>query len=395
MSYSLQGIFESSSWAIAKNSMALAALQLKAATGQEINRVSEDPTKANQILGLLNDSRSKEQYMTMIDELVSVLDLSSSVSQSIFKELSAAGTKLTSCISATSSEQLRRTTAGDLNNSLEQLVALANTQRMGQSLYAGDDSAIPPYTVQRNDKGQITRVIYQGSYEELKVQIADGLQMSALLVGDRLFRNDTREAPVFIGSTGAAGGAGTSSVRGDTTLTITGTPGNWQLSIDGGLSTVTVTGSETSVPVVNARTGEVLYVDATGIKAAGSEPVRVPGTYDMFNILINARDLLAGEQTLTESQYVTMMSETIRSVQGVEQKLVQVYPVVGGRIQTLTSLRDTIEEMKMNSDDEVALLRDADVTQVAIDLARYQTLYEMSLNVAAKMFSLNMLDFLD
>jgi hypothetical protein len=45
-------------------------------------------------------------------------------------------------------------------------------------------------------------------------------------------------------------------------------------------------------------------------------------------------------------------------------------------------------------DEEISLLRDADVTQVAIDLARYQVLYEMSLNVAAKMFDLTLLDYL-
>lgn len=394
MSYSLQGLFESTSWAIAKNSTALAGLQLKAATGQEINRVSDKPTDANQILGLLNDSRSKEQYLNVLDEAVGILDLSSAVSQSIFKELSGARSLLASSLSGTSSEQLRNTMATNLNASLEQLVSLANTQRLGQSLFAGTNSAILPYTVERDDNGQITQVLYQGSYDELKIQVSDGLQMSALLVGDRLFRNDTRQSPLFLGSTGAAGGSGTSSVRGDVMLTITGSTGNWQLSIDGGASSIAVTGTETNVPVVNASTGEVLYIDATGITMAGTEPVRVPGTYDLFNILINARDLLQNSSALNGSEYVDMMSETIASLQGVEEKLVQLFPIIGGRMQTLTGLRDTVEELKMNSDEEISLLRDADVTQVAIDLARYQVLYEMSLNVAAKMFSMTLLDFL-
>lgn len=394
MSYSLQGIFESSSWAIAKNSTALAGLQLKAATGQEINRVSEDPTDANQILGLLNDSRTKEQYVKMLDEAISILDLSSSVSQNIFTELANARSLLASSLSGTTSDQLRQTMATNLDTSLEQLVSLANTQRLGQSLFAGANSSNLPYAVERNDAGEITRVIYQGSYDEQKVQIADGLQMSAMIVGDRLFRNDTRGEPQFMGTTGAASGTGTGSTRGDVILTVTGSAGNWQLSIDGGLSTVTVTGAETNVPVVHSETGEVLYVDATAITRAGTEPVRTSGTYDMFNILINARDLLRNTAGLPQSEYITMMTETISSLQGVEEKLSQVFPIIGGRMQTLTSLRDTVDEMKMNTDEEISLLRDADVTQVAIDLARYQVLYEMSLNVAAKMFDLSLLDYL-
>jgi flagellin-like hook-associated protein FlgL len=178
-------------------------------------------------------------------------------------------------------------------------------------------------------------------------------------------------------------------------LSISGSAGNWQLSIDGGVSSITVNGSETNVPVISSVTGEVLYVDATGITQAGTEPIRVPGTYDMFNILINARDLLLNTNGLPESEYVAMMTETISSLQGVEEKLAQVFPIVGGRMQTLMSLRDSIEEMKFNTDDQVNMLKDADVTQVAIDLARYEVLYEMSLNVAAKMFSLSLLDFLN
>jgi flagellar hook-associated protein 3 FlgL len=394
MSYSLQGIFESSSWAIAKNSAALSALQLKAATGQDINSVSENPTKANQILGLLTDSRGKEQYLKTLNEVISILDLSSSVSQSIFTELSGSRSLLSSSLSGTTSEQLRRTMATNLNTSLEQLVSLANTQRLGQSLFAGADSNSLPYGVERNDQGQITRVIYNGSYLEQKVQVAEGLTMSAMLVGDSLFRNDSRQAPAFMGSTGAQGGIGTSSVRGDVMLTIGGSAGNWQLSIDGGVSNVTVTGTETNVPVINPVTGEVLYVDATGITQAGTEPVRVPGTYDMFNTLINARDLLLNVNGLSEAEYKAIMTQTISSLQGVEEKLAQVFPIVGGRMQTLSSLRDSIEEMKYNSDDQVNMLKDADVTQVAIDLARYEVLYEMSLHVATKMFSMSLLDFL-
>ncbi|MHC5083174.1 MAG: flagellar hook-associated protein FlgL [Planctomycetota bacterium] len=386
MAYSLDAIFKNSSWAIAKNSSALASLQQKAATGQDINRISDDPTDSNQIMGLLNDSRSKEQYIKTLDEVISILDLGSSVIQSLTEELGQARAQLTSAMSGATSGQLRGTLAADLDNTLEQLVSLVNTQRLGQN--------VVPYTVERNDQGEITRVIYQGSYEEQKVQVSSGLDMSAMLVGDDFFRVDDRGELEFFGDTGAAAGTGTSSVRGDTILEVTGVPGNWQLSIDGGATSVTVNGTETNVPVIHSETGEIIYLDATGITEAGTEPIRAPGTYDMFNILINARDMLKNTDNLKETQVVEMMSESIASVQNAQQKLVNAFPIVGGRVQTLTNLRDSIQDMKLNTDEEISLLRDTDVTQVAIDLARYEVLYEMSLNVAAKMFSMSLLDFL-
>ena len=394
MAYSLDAIFKNSSWAIARNSSALAALQQKAATGQDINRISDDPTDSNQILGLLNDSRSKEQYIKTLDEVISILDLSSSVIQSLTEEVGDARAQLTSAMSGATSGQLRGTLAADLDNTLEQLVSLVNTQRLGQSLFAGANSDVVPYTVERNDDGEITRVIYQGSYEEQKVQVSSGLEMSAMLVGDDFFRVDSRGELEFYGETGVAAGSGTSSVRGDTILEVTGVPGNWQLSIDGGLTSVTVNGTETNVPVIHSETGQIIYLDATGITQAGTEPIRVPGTYDMFNVLINARDMLKNKANLKETEVVDMLSETIASVQSAQEKLVNAFPIVGGRVQTLTNLRDSIEDMKLNTDEEISLLQDTDVTQVAIDLARYEVLYEMSLNVAAKMFSMSLLDFL-
>ena len=395
MSYSLDAIYKMSSWAIANNSVALAALQEKAATGLNIVRVSEDPGLANGILALQSDGRSKTQYLKTLDEVVGVLDLSASVIQSITGEVARARASLTATLSGTTSEQLRSTLAADLDNALEQLVALCNTDRLNQYLFGGASSQQPPYAVHRDGDGSITRVTYQGSSDEQKVEVVKGMEMSALLVGDELFGADGSKALTFYGQTGAAAGSGTSSVRGDVMLQVREAGGSYELSIDGGSHWVQVTGdNEQNVPVIHSQTGQVLYVDASGITAAGKEPVRSEGTFDMFNILIATRDLLNNADNLPEDQMLKMVSEATTVMKQVETNLVRAFPIVGGRIQSLTNLRDSIEEMKYNTNEEISRLYDADVTQIAIDLARSSVLYEMSLNVASKMFRMSLLDFL-
>ncbi len=395
MSYSLESIFKTTYWAISRHSETLNVLQQKAATGQDLSRVSDDPSRANQILGFQSDRRKKEVYLNTMEEAISILDLSSSVVQSIMSEMANARASLASTMSGTTSSQVRRTLATELNNALEQVISFANSERLGQYLFAGANSEQVPYQVERDGNGQIVRVNYQGSQQEQNVEIIQGMELSALLVGDRLFRDDTRQTPVFYGSTGAAAGSGTSSVRGDVYLTVAGSPGNYQLSIDGGASWVTVDGTETNVAVVNSQTGEVLYVDATGIQQTGMEPIRIPGTYDIFNILIYARDLLNNSQDLDDKTLDELMAATLTSMQEVEQKLVRSFPVIGGRIETLSNLKDSVEDLKVNSEDEVSRLLDADITQLSIDLARHQLLYEMSLVAASKIFSTSLLDFLE
>lgn len=397
MSYSLESIFKTTYWAISRHSETLNVLQQKAATGQDLSRVSDDPSRANQILGFQSDRRKKEVYLNTMEEAISILDLSSSVVQSIMSEMANARASLASTMSGTTSSQVRRTLATELNNALEQVISFANSERLGQYLFAGANSEQVPYQVERDGNGQIVRVNYQGSQQEQNVEIIQGMELSALLVGDQLFRDDSRQMPVFYGSTGAAAGSGTSSVRGDVYLTVAeaDSPGNYQLSIDGGASWVAVDGTETNVAVVNSQTGEVLYVDATGIQQTGTEPIRIPGTYDIFNILIYARDLLNNSQNLDDKTLDEMMAATLTSMQEVEEKLVRAFPVIGGRIETISNLKDSVEDLKVNSEDEVSRLLDADITQLAIDLARHQMLYEMSLTAASKIFSTSLLDFLE
>ncbi|HDS84161.1 MAG TPA: flagellar hook-associated protein 3 [Phycisphaerales bacterium] len=394
MSYSLDAIYKMSSWAIAKNSTALASLQQRAATGLNMLRVSEDPAVANGVLALQGDSRTKTQYLKTLDEVIGVLDLSSSVIQSITNEIARARASLTATLSGTTSQQLRSTLAADLNNALEQLVALCNTDRLNQYLFGGAGSGVPPYAVVRDGDGNIVRVTYQGSSEEQKVEVVKGLEMSALLVGSDLFGADSRKGLQFFGDTGAAPGSGASNTRGDVFLNIREAGSSYELSLDGEHWAAVTDENKTNVAVINPTTDEVLYVDASNITSEGKEPVRADGTFDMFNILISARDLLNNAEGLSESQITEMIAGTVTLMQNVEEKVVRAFPIVGGRVQTLTSLRDSIDEMKLNTDEEISRLYDADVTQVAIDLARYSVLYEMSLNVASKMFRMSLLDFL-
>lgn len=397
MSYSLEAIFNGATWSIATQSKALSELQTQAATGQEINRVSDDPDDAARILNLKAESRSKEQYLASIDEALSVLELGSSILQEgVSAEIANVRTKLTSVLTGTINTEIRATLADELNNALENMVSLANSKRLGHSLFAGANTDADAYAVVRDVNGDITSVTYQGSAEERKVDVAPGVQVSSVLTGESLFKADSERTYTFFGSSGAAIGSGTSSVRGDVMLEITDAGGgNYTLSIDGGDTTVTTTGGagDANLAVVNASSGEVLYVDATAITSVGTEPVRVEGTYDIFNVLMNTRDLLRNNESLPEAEVKAMLNATHESLSQVNRKFELAFPLIGGRIGTLTSLKTSMEDTKVNADEEISRLQDVDITQVAIKLAKHEVLYEMSLSVAAKMFSLSLFDF--
>jgi len=292
-------------------------------------------------------------------------------------------------------DQDRQRSAEAIDDMLEQLVQLANTKHTGQYLFGGANTAAAPYLIQRTN-GEITAVTYQGGGEDRKINVAPGVRSSSFYVGEDLFRGDDRAAPVFLESTGAKAGSGTSSVTGDVWLTVIHDGSNYKISIDDGATYVTVpAGGGANQPVTDSRTGKVLYVDTTAITATGTDLVRVPGTYDLFDTLITVRDILKNERGLDDNQLAQLRTNSLQSMDEINNLLIRDRASMGSRIGFLSNLKDSLENIKFNTSDEAAALGQTDIAVVAIDLSRRQVLYQVSLAVAGKLMSLSLLDFIE
>jgi len=293
-------------------------------------------------------------------------------------------------------EESRKQAAETVNSILEHVISLANTKRVNQYLFGGGDTASAPYVAECTD-GEITSVTYQGSLEDRNIEVAAGVESSAFCVGDNIFRSDERGTPVFVGDTGAAAGTGTSSVRGNIWLTVTEpVSGTYRLSIDGETSyvDVAVPPGNANTMVTHAETGEVLYVDTTEITSIGTDMVSVPGTHDIFNTLITLRGILRNERELSEVQLQELRENSLSSLDEVSNLLVQSSVSIGAKIGFLENLKNSLENVKYNTEDEITRLEEADIAQIAIGLSRREVLYQMSLSVAARLMSMSLLDFL-
>jgi flagellin-like hook-associated protein FlgL len=214
-------------------------------------------------------------------------------------------------------------------------------------------------------------------------------------VGDDIFRVDNREEPVFSGTTGAKAGTGTSNVRGDVWLTVEHDGTNYRVSIDDGATFVTVPeGGSTNQAVTDSRTGRVLYLDTTEINSTGQELVQVPGTYDLFTTLISIRDALLNDRELGHQDLLDTVARMVSAVEEVRTLLTQADVSTGSKVGFLDRLKDTLEDMQFDTQDEVTRLQEADISQIAIDLSRREVLYQMSLSVVGKLMSTSLLDFI-
>lgn len=393
MSGTLSNIYSNVSFALHLHSEAMVQLQEQASTGSRINRGSDDPSAANQILGLNSQERSLKNYIDNLSEVVSTLQISSTAIENITSALAETRTRLTQIASGIYNQDARERTAEGINDILEQIVSLANTKNMGQHLFGGGNTSVAPYLVERTD-GRITSVTYQGSSENRDIEVAPGVKSSAFQVGSDVFGSDNRSEPTFLGGTGAKAGPGTASVRGSTWLVVTGSADNYTLSIDDGLSTFNTDGTDANLAVTDSRTGEVLYVDTTGINSTGVDLVSTPGTYDIFSVLISIRDILKNVKGLPEAQVRELQNNFSNPIKEISNLLVQNEVSIGSKIGFLDNLKDSLKNLKYNTEDEATRLQEADITQIAIDLSRREVLYQMSLSIAAKLMSMSLLDFI-
>jgi len=394
MSGSLTGIYETISYSLQLHGKAIAQLQEQASTGNRVNRGSDSPSEAYRILGLNSQERSLDSFKENVTNLIGTLEMSSTIVTDMASQLAGVRTLLTQIVGGIHDANGRQRIADKIDDTLEQLVSLANTKHASQYLFGGNNTEAAPYAVVR-ENGQITQVTYRGSEEARCVDVAPGLDVEASPVGDKIFRTDDRGDPVFLGATGAAAGTGTASVRGDVWLTVDHDGANYRLSIDDGATFVTVpAGGASNQAVTDSRTGRVLYVDTTGINATGVELVRVPGTYDAFRTLIGLRDMLMNKRGLDSQELLDAVNKCVAGVEEVRNQLVQANVSTGSQVGFLNTLKQNLENMQFDTQDQTTRLQEADVAQIAIDLSRREVLYQMSLSVAGRLMTTSLLDFI-
>ena len=286
----------------------LARYQEMAATGSRVNRPSDAPSDAFQILALHSQSNAVDTYKSNLASVTDTRQITGSVLESAMTELSRVRQLASQAASGTYSARDRMPIACEIDSILEEMVSLANTNHSGRYLFGGGSRAAAPFAAHR-ENGQIVQVDYQGGSNALSVPVADGVQYAATMIGDQVFRCTGPSTPEFLGQTGAKAGAGTSNVRGDVWLTAThtattylGSSGiaagdsaaagdtilgthhtltidepNHTVRLDDG-EAVTFTGNETDLKLTNTS-GAVACVNVQGLGAGfqGTVQIRADG----------------------------------------------------------------------------------------------------------------------
>lgn len=384
-------------YSLSRQTDQLAKLQEQTATGARINRISDSPSEAYQVLTLDSQVSSLANYIKNLGNAVGTLSVSSEVIGSMMSDILTTKTNLTQITGGIYNTSQRQIITEKLDSVLESMVSFANTKNSGQYLFGGTSTSNAPYQAQYTN-GKITSVVYQGSSEKRNIEIAPGVRDSAFYAGKDLFASNNRTGLSFVGAgTGVTQGQGTSSQNGYGWLEISEpVSGTYRLTSDGGASyvDVAVPPGDPNTKVTNSLTGEVLYLDTTGITSTGVELVNADGTNDLFNTLITIRDVFANEKDLPDDQVEQMRLMTLDSIDEIYNVLNASSTMIGSKISYLDNTKEMLTDLKYSAEDQTTLIKEADIAQIAIDLTQIETLYQLSLSVAGKMMSMSLFDYI-
>jgi len=145
---------------------------------------------------------------------------------------------------------------------------------------------------------------------------------------------------------------------------------------------------------VDPITGRVLYVDATQIERVGDEAVHAPGTYDLFEMLISIRDALLNDRGLSDAEQTDLLGKCAEALDEVMGRVTRSSTSLGARLSVMDRLQQNLEDRAADVDANASQLQDADVIELATELTRTQTYYEMILTATVKVLNMSLLDYL-
>lgn len=167
---------------ILDNYSSLLSIQNQMSTGSRVTKPSEDPLAAN--VGMRLDSVISRitQYNANIKVGTSFLSLSDNALSDVNKLLTKAKSLTVGAASETTTAEMRRTNATEMNNMLQELVVLGNRTDGLRYVFGGTETQQPPFSIVGG-----RYVYYSGNDEKVRMQTDTSTYMPVNVTGNDVF----------------------------------------------------------------------------------------------------------------------------------------------------------------------------------------------------------------
>jgi flagellar hook-associated protein 3 FlgL len=166
---------------------AILKLQEQLATGQRVNRPSDDPLDARRAIATRAELNKYTQYLSNISAAGPQLTETETAILTSIDRLQRARELAIQGGSSTQQQPQRDQLAIEVNQLLEGLLVEANHQTNGRYIFAGTRTRSEAFTATRDANGEIVSVAYAGNTTRFDLEIQDGTRVPVNEPGDAVF----------------------------------------------------------------------------------------------------------------------------------------------------------------------------------------------------------------
>jgi flagellar hook-associated protein 3 FlgL len=170
-----------------------ATTTLELATGSSINKPSDNPSVAAEVIRLNASSSQSDSFQSTIGSINGQFSTADSTLSSVVTSLQSALSLGVEAAGGTLSSTDLADIATELTSIQSQVLSLANTSYQGQYIFAGTDTA-QPFVL---DPAQPSGVSYNGNTDTNKVTIGAGYQLQINVPGSQVFGLGSTGGDVF------------------------------------------------------------------------------------------------------------------------------------------------------------------------------------------------------
>jgi flagellar hook-associated protein 3 FlgL len=191
--------------------------QLKASSGKEITKPSDDPFNAARAMALRTDQAANVQYQRNVQDAKGWQDATETALSSITESMQRARDLFVQGASDSSDQTARDAVAGELEQLLAGIKQDANATYRGAYVFAGAKTATAPYTAGTDDTYKGDQAGLDPAVPGIVRQIGPGVSMSINTVGEEVFGSgaDTKVLATLRGAIAHLRAGDSASVRTD------------------------------------------------------------------------------------------------------------------------------------------------------------------------------------
>ncbi len=153
------------------------------ASGQIINRPSDDPINSRLLLDIGDKLRSGEQYLSNIKKSSTWQQFSNTALTGMSNIMTLAKQQIASISGGSSDPVARQNAVSQLQALKQQMVDMGNMQLGDQYIFGGAKNTTPPFSA--------TAPYYTGDETSLNVEIGNGTKMQMNIAGNQILTADT------------------------------------------------------------------------------------------------------------------------------------------------------------------------------------------------------------